>query len=551
MTFNSGGAFTATAGTMTVERHRHSATLLQDGKVLLAGGQNSTSVNTSAEVYDPSFGTFAATAGTMTTPRDSHTGTLLNSGKVLIAGGIDGNVVSGTAELFDPASGLFTPTGPMTTKRVFHTATLLQNGRVLIAGGFNGTYLNTAELYDTATGTFRSTAGVMSSARSGHTATLLSDGRVLIAGGINSSDSVETAALNTADIYDPSSDTFAPVANPLNGARTNHTATLLSDGTVLLTGGTGPCTTCCPTGSSSTSCPGALNTTEIFDPAAQTFAQGPTMTVARSGHAATYLQSTTAGYVRVSCPPGMAFSETYGGTGDIGMINGIEVSKYAGITKLYSPQFANTPAFSTRLNLINANTNNKDAQVTITLHGPDGKVLGTPLDLTIPRNGQLEDNIDNIFANDPAIKNATGWLEVDSSIDQVVGTVTFTDADSVILTSLELSGNPRTNLVFPIVAEDATYETGVALLNTNSSAANVTVELWGPNGTINRSTTISVAPGTRTAEFLSDFFPGLSALLVGNIRVHSDQPIHSFGLMMDRDLNFVLAIPAVPFPAAP
>jgi len=630
VTYNAGGAFAAT-GNMVTERYRHSATLLQSGKVLIAGGQNSTSVNNTAEIYDPSTNSFTATAGNMIAPRDAHTATLLPGGKVLIAGGIDGNVVSNTAELYDPATGLFTPIGTMTTPRVFHTASLLLNGTVLIAGGYNGSYLNTAEIYNPATGTFRATAGTMTAARDTHTATVLSDGRVLLAGGTDSG-----GALSSAEIYDPSIDKFAAVSSPLIAARGSHTATLLSDGTVLLTGGTGACTDCCtnvttvtsknistisrdggthivtlvfvgqtnwatgfkivvagvqkgsnvdafdgtysistvsydsgtglttltytqstgnagsgtPNTGTVTFCTGALNTTEIFDPVAQSFAAGPTMTTARTEQMATYLQSSTSGYVRVTCQPGLAFTELYGGPNDGGMLNGIDVPKYVGVTRLYAPQFANTPGFSTRLNLINGNAG-QDAQVTIILHGPDGRVLGTPYTQTIPINGQLEDDINNIFGQDPSIQNASGWLEVDTSVDQVVGSITFTNSNSTLFSSLELSGSPLNHFVFPIAAEDGTYQTAIALLNTNSSPANVTLELWGPGGSLDRSTTVRLAPGTRTAMYLSDYFPNLPSYLVANIRVRSDQPIHSFSLMNDRALHFVAAIPAVPFPEVP
>ena len=297
-------------------------------------------------------------------------------------------------------------------------------------------------------------------------------------------------------------------------------------------------------------CTGALDTTEIFDPVAQSFAAGPAMTTARSGHMATYLQSSPSGYVRVACQPGLAFTELFGGAYDGGMLNGIDVPKYVGVTRLYAPQFANTPGFSTRLNLINGNAS-QDAQVTIILHGPDGRVLGTPYTLTIPVNGQLEDDINNIFGQDPSIKNVSGWLEVDSTVDKVVGAITFTNSNSTLFASLELSGSPLNHFVFPIAAEDSTYQTGIALLNTNSSPANVAVELWGPGGTIGRSTAVTLAPGTRTAMYLNDYFPNLAPYLVANIRIRSDQPIHSFSLMHDRALHFVAAIPAVPFPEVP
>ena len=160
-----------------------------DGRVLIAGGDGSytglSNVEVSAELYDPVTGTFSPT-GSMTTPRDWHRATLLPNGKVLIAGGGPRSRYSvASAEIYDPATDSFTATGAMTVERTFHTATQLGNGKVLIAGGLcrvlgsaitDYSFPRGAELYDPDTVTFDAT-GEMSSSMA-DTATLLPSGKV-------------------------------------------------------------------------------------------------------------------------------------------------------------------------------------------------------------------------------------------------------------------------------------------------------------------------------------------------------------------------------------
>ena len=201
--------FTPTSN-MSTTRYNHTATLLPNGKVLIAGGQTGFPgpgyVNT-AEIYDPAARTFTAT-GNMTAPRGRHTATLLRNGKVLIAGGENGVATAYSAELYDPVGGTFSATGSMNNARSDHTATLLPDGTVLVAGGYNGSFTNSAETYDPANGTFFS-AGSMPDARAEHTAALLQDGRVFIAGGVN-----DLNVLSSAAIYDPAGRVFSPTKLP-------------------------------------------------------------------------------------------------------------------------------------------------------------------------------------------------------------------------------------------------------------------------------------------------------------------------------------------------
>jgi hypothetical protein len=199
------GKFSAT-GSMSVGRSGPAATALPDGRVLVAGGAGETSsddpyenVLASAEIYDPAKGEFVK-AGSMATPRVDHEAVLLQDGRVLVVGGNrsrDTNLAS--AEIYDPATSKFTPTGSMSVERYEHAVVLLSSGKVLVAGGsnFDGEDFASSELYDPATGKFGPT-GAMTTARAFPTAVRLTDGRVLIAGGGNSQGNV-----NSAEIYWP------------------------------------------------------------------------------------------------------------------------------------------------------------------------------------------------------------------------------------------------------------------------------------------------------------------------------------------------------------
>ena len=171
-------------GDLHTARDTHTATLLHNGLVLVAGGRNSGSADSrSAELYDPATGTWTRTRP-LHAGRFYHTATLLSDGRVLVVGGDSVDGERGSAELYDPASGTWALTGRLNVARQLHSATLLSDGRVLVAGGFDRSNLITSsvELYDPATGTW-TVADSLATPRFSHTATLLVDGKVLVAGG--------------------------------------------------------------------------------------------------------------------------------------------------------------------------------------------------------------------------------------------------------------------------------------------------------------------------------------------------------------------------------
>jgi len=219
-----------------------------------------------------------ALTGTMTSPRASATATLLPNGKVLVAGGFTPQADStASAELYDPATGTWAATGPMTTARSGQTASLLASGKVLVVGGAGagGASVPSAELYDPATGTWAATGPMASAAGSGATATLLPGGSVLVAGGAIESGCC--GGIVAADLYDPSSGTWQAAAN-MNFPREAPASVVLPDGAVLMTGGYEGIT---PTP--------YLASTEIYQPVTNTWTPGPDMNQGRGNQTATLL----------------------------------------------------------------------------------------------------------------------------------------------------------------------------------------------------------------------------------------------------------------------
>lgn len=225
--------FWTNTASMNVPRVAHVATYLQNGKVLVTGGYSVTTVTNSAEIYDPTTGTWGIT-GSLNTNRWYHTATLLPNGTVLVAGGfgkLPGNtdITWSSAEVYDPGTGGWTAKASMSTPRGYqHTATLLPNGTVLVAGGstnseYGNSALASAEIYDPSSGTWTG-AAPMNTNHTFHTATLLTNGSVLV------------ADVNACELFDPVVGTWT-LTGSMNAPRSFHGATLLPSGKLLVAGG--------------------------------------------------------------------------------------------------------------------------------------------------------------------------------------------------------------------------------------------------------------------------------------------------------------------------
>ncbi|HET8966247.1 MAG TPA: hypothetical protein VFN20_08530, partial [Candidatus Acidoferrum sp.] len=261
--FNGDGSFSAVSA-MGTARAKHVAVALADGRVLVAGGDaTGGGATNSAEIYDPATDGWTAVAGGMVEARSGATASLLKDGRVLIAGGQNGTAASATVEIFDPGTGQFSFAGMMSSPRMGLASASLADGRVLITGGSNGSVpVASGDIFDPTTNAV-SAGPAMTSPRQGHSATSLLDGRVLVAGGNNGS-----ADLASAEIYDAGAGGFVPVASSLAAPRRDHAAMLLpNNNSVLIVGGT--------------SAGNELNTAETFAPWTGAFAVTGAASVAR------------------------------------------------------------------------------------------------------------------------------------------------------------------------------------------------------------------------------------------------------------------------------
>jgi hypothetical protein len=267
---------------MTDNRSFFPAVKLNNGKILAAGGYRQIGIVggtiAAADVYDPLTGAWTPT-GSMRYARELHSGTKLPSGQVLMAGGFSNNAILATAELYNPASGLFSAAKSMRSSRFGHTATLLAGGKVFVTGGrtTNDVSLSATEFYEPASGGW--TAGpVLKQDRFRHTGTVLNDGRILYTGGYSSS---KGNTLATAEVYDPTTNAFTLLTSTMSDTRMDHTATLMSNGKVLIVGGW-------------SSVKGkTVASADVFDPATNTFTPAPSLPISRHEHTAILLPDGT------------------------------------------------------------------------------------------------------------------------------------------------------------------------------------------------------------------------------------------------------------------
>ncbi len=299
----------STTASLNTPRDLPTATLLQNGKVLVVGGYNNSNALNSAEIFDPSSNTWIVTAN-MSVARGRHSATLLGNGKVLVAGGSNSTGNLASAEIYDPATNTWTPTGALTSVRVWSSATLLPSGKVLVIGGSNSFFLNTAETYDPSNNTWTAVAS-MATGRYNHTATLLPSGNVLVAAGYGFGPGGN--AIQAAEVYNPTTNVWSSAGN-LAAARYSHTATLLPNGLVLIAGGSGNSST--------------LSSAELYNPTSNTWSAAPGLSSARQSATATLLPS---GILLVA-----------GGYGSSGMINSAEL--YNPATNLWALAGAMTTA---------------------------------------------------------------------------------------------------------------------------------------------------------------------------------------------------------------
>ena len=489
-------------GSMTYARVGHTATRLRNGKVLIVGGGD-TAAQQTAELYDPSTGQFSLT-GSPIYPRTGHTATLMRDGRVLIDGG---TATSNPSEIYNPATGEFTATGhPLESEgsipgnRRGGNAALLPDGRVVVAFGIDSVVderIDDVETYDPATGSYTEatvnitcqTKGSGYTGRDGVASATLNNGEVLFTGGNNWSDG-SGASANCAELFDPSTNVLAN-ANPMTTDRDLHTATVLSDGRVLVAGGLTFCSPdCAPTD--------YHGSAELYDPSTGVFTATGAMTDSRYDHTGTLLPD---GEILVagggnSNPNGNPFSLPGAALPWVDLYDAATAA-FTRTGSLHSGRYSHTATFLPNgLTLVTGgNDSSGNAYATAELYTPSN-----PINLGVPQSGDI------VFGN--------VFIEVELT-DQLDTAKIYIDGK--LLVALSGSESPRvynwvtTSAVsngLHVIRADAvnTHQQVVGSSSVTVNLANGPVALFWPKENATVSHLVAVAATLQTGVQWADFY---------------------------------------------
>ncbi len=276
--------WTSTSNTMTMARRAHTATLLGDGTVLVAGGEHPTGTNTTylknVDLFDPTTNTFAAT-GSMTAARSHHAAASLSDGTVLVAGGLNTTGALASSEVFDPKAGTWKALGPLKAARADTQAVLLASGQVLVAGGVDpaqqNPILNSAEHFDPTLGTWTLTT-TMQFRRTGHLLTTLPTGQAVAIGGL---EVTATADTSSSESYDATKNAWT-LGPSMTASRHYLAGATFPDGDILVAGGFDEATA------------KNLASAELLAKGASAWATAGTLATARAHHTLTALSADAA-----------------------------------------------------------------------------------------------------------------------------------------------------------------------------------------------------------------------------------------------------------------